>query len=152
GTSGQSCFSYLRRLSMIHGRQPETPVPRTPRYAVVMAGGSGTRFWPRSRTRSPKQLLPILGGRSMLQQTVARLSPPIARDRVYVVTGGAQARAVRAQLPGLGEDRVLVEPEGRNTAAAITLAALRIVQETPEALMAVLPADHAIGNLAAFRA
>ncbi len=88
----------------------------------------------------------------MLQQTVARLSPPIARDRIHVVTSQAQARAVRAQLPTLGGDRVLVEPQGRNTAPAIALAALRIARVAPTAVMAVLPADHAIGDLAAFRA
>src|SRR6059058_4246192 len=98
-------------------------VARAPRYAVVIAGGSGTRFWPRSRTRAPKQLLALLGGRTMLQETVTRVSPPIARDRVLVVTGRTQARTVRRQLPRL-RDRLLVEPESRNTAAAIALAAL----------------------------
>ncbi len=116
-----------------------------------MAGGSGTRFWPRSRTRVPKQLLPILGGRSMLQQTVMRVTPPLARDRVMVVTGRAQARGVRAQLPRLAAGAVLVEPEARNTAAAIALAALNLIRTCPNAVMAVLPADHAIGNVAAFR-
>lgn len=113
-----------------------------------MAGGSGTRFWPRSRRRVPKQLLSIVGARTMLQETVARLSPPVARERVLIVTGRAHAAAVRAQLPGLGT-RILVEPEGRNTGAAIALAALRL---PPEGVMAVLPADHAIGDVSAFRA
>ena len=117
-----------------------------------MAGGSGTRFWPRSRIRVPKQLLPILGGRSLLQTTVARLTPPIPRRRVLVVTGRAQASGVRAQLRALPAGAVLVEPEARNTAAAITLAALHVGRTHPDAVMAVLPADHAIGPVATFRA
>ena len=128
-----------------------TSVPHAPRYAVVIAGGSGTRFWPRSRARAPKQLLAILGGRSLLQDTVARISPPLRRDRVLVVTGRAHARAVRRQLPRLAAGSVLVEPEARNTAAAIALAALHIARRAPDAVMAVLPADHAISRLGLFR-
>ena len=128
-----------------------TSVPHAPRYAVVIAGGSGTRFWPRSRARAPKQLLAILGGRSLLQDTVARISPPVRRDRVLVVTGRAHARAVRRQLPRLAAGSVLVEPEARNTAAAIALAALHIARRAPDAVMAVLPADHAISRLGLFR-
>lgn len=126
-------------------------MPHAPRYAVVIAGGSGTRFWPRSRARVPKQLLAILGGRSLLQDTVARVSPPIARDRVLIVTGSAHARAVRRQLPRLAAGSVLVEPRSRNTAAAIALAALHIAKRSPDAVMAVLPADHAISRLPLFR-
>jgi mannose-1-phosphate guanylyltransferase len=115
-----------------------------------MAGGSGTRFWPRSRTRLPKQLLPIVGARSMLAETVARLPPAIARRHAVVVTARPQARGVRAALPR--SVRVLVEPEARNTAAAIALAALHLARTAPEALMAVLPADHAIDDVPTFRA
>ena len=116
----------------------------------MIAGGSGTRFWPRSRARVPKQLLPLLGARSMLQETIARVSPPIARERLLVVTGRRQAGAVRRQLAGLSAT-VVVEPEARSTAPAIALAALRIAARDPDAVMAVLPADHAIANVAAFR-
>ena len=125
-------------------------MPRAPRYAVVMAGGSGTRFWPRSRLRTPKQLLPIVGARTMLQETVARLAPGIRRDRIFVVTAEAQAAAVRRQLRATRGVRVLVEPQGRNTAAAIALAALHIRREAPDAVMAVLPADHAIPDRVRF--
>jgi mannose-1-phosphate guanylyltransferase len=126
-------------------------VLHAPRYAVVIAGGSGTRFWPRSRAHAPKQLLTILGGRSLLQDTVARISPPIGRRHVLVVTGRPHARAVRRQLRALPRAAVLVEPVARNTAPAIALAALHLARRAPHAVMAVLPADHAISNLPAFR-
>src|SRR5439155_1449456 len=90
-------------------------VPHLPRYAIVMAGGAGTRFWPRSRVHTPKQLLALRGERSLLQETVARVSPPIARERVLVVTGRAHARAVARQLRRLGPRALLIEPEGRVT-------------------------------------
>ena len=125
-------------------------VPRASRYAVVMAGGSGTRFWPRSRHRTPKQLLNILGTRTMLAETVARVTPPIMRDRIFVVTAATHADAVRAALPRIAASRIIVEPEGRNTAAAIALAALRLRSRDPKAVMAVLPADHMISDRKAF--
>jgi len=87
----------------------------------------------------------------MLQETVARIAPIIRRRHIVVVTGRAHARAVRRQLPGLSAANVLVEPEARNTAAAIALAALHVARRSPDGVMAVLPADHAIGDLAAFR-
>src|SRR5438128_2088785 len=114
-----------------------------------MAGGAGTRFWPRSRVHTPKQLLALRGGRSLLQETVARVSPPVRRDHVLVVTARAQARAVARQLARRGRGALLVEPEGRNTAAAIALAALHVARRAPEAVLAVLPADHVIA--AAYR-
>src|SRR5207248_9596975 len=126
-------------------------VPHLPRYAVVMAGGAGTRFWPRSRVHTPKQLLALRGGRSLLQETVARVSPPIRRERVLVVTARPHPRAVARQLPRRGRSALLVEPEGRNTAAAIALAALHVARRAPEAVLAVLPADHVIDDLPAFR-
>ncbi len=116
-----------------------------------MAGGAGTRFWPRSRVHTPKQLLALRGGRSLLQETVARVSPPIRRERVLVVTARPHARAVARQLSRRGRSALLVEPEGRNTAAAIALAALHVARRAPEAVLAVLPADHVIDDLPAFR-
>jgi len=127
-------------------------VPRPLRYAVVLAGGSGSRFWPRSRVRMPKQLLPIVSARTMLQDTVARVAPMVPRKRIRVVTARDHARAVRAQLPALGRRQVLVEPEGRNTAAAIALATLDLMRDRDDAVIAVLPADHAIDDGPRFRA
>ena len=118
---------------------------KLPVHAVILAGGRGTRFWPRSRTRTPKQLLNIVGKDTMLQQTVARLRPLVRADRIWTVTNTEQAVAVRKQVPAAARKRVLTEPVGRNTAAAIALAAIHVRHATRgDALMAVLPADHYI--------
>ena len=114
-------------------------------HAVILAGGRGTRFWPLSRTRTPKQLLNIVGKGTMLEQTVARLRPLLPADRIWTVTNSEQADAVRKQLPQAARKRMLVEPIGRNTAAAIALAAFHIQKVAKgDALMALLPADHYI--------
>jgi CTP:molybdopterin cytidylyltransferase MocA len=111
-------------------------------HAVILAGGRGTRFWPRSRTRTPKQLLNIIGADSMLQQTVARLEPFIPAERIWTVTNAEQSASVRKQLPASARKRILAEPVGRSTAAAIALAAVHIRHSASgDALMAVLPAD-----------
>jgi mannose-1-phosphate guanylyltransferase len=120
-------------------------------HAVILAGGRGTRFWPRSRTRTPKQLLNIVGRETMLRQTVARIAPLFPLSKLWVVTSAEQAAAVARQLPMLPRSHLLVEPEGRNTAAAIALAAVHLRRETGDALMAVLPADHVIAQEARYR-
>ncbi len=122
-------------------------------HAVILAGGRGTRFWPRSRTRTPKQLLNIIGKETMLQQTHARLGPVFPARNFWVVTNTEQAAAVRGNLPRVPKNQILAEPVGRNTAAAIGLAALHIQKRTrsSDALMAVLPADHYIGNPARYQ-
>lgn len=122
---------------------------KLPLHAVILAGGRGTRFWPRSRARTPKQLLNILGKHTMLQQTVARLAPIFPARNFWVVTNHEQAAAVRGNLPRVPKKQILAEPVGRNTAAAIGLAALHIQKAAPGAdpVMAVLPADHYIGKL-----
>jgi mannose-1-phosphate guanylyltransferase len=120
-------------------------------HAVILAGGRGTRFWPRSRTRTPKQLLNIVGKETMLQQTVKRLLPVFPASRMWVVTNAEQAAAVRRNVPRIGAARVLAEPVGRNTAAAIGLAAIHIANKDPDALMAVLPADHFIADAARYQ-
>jgi mannose-1-phosphate guanylyltransferase len=111
-------------------------------FAVVMAGGIGSRFWPRSRERSPKQLLEIVGTGSMLQRTVARLAALADAEHTLVVTNAVQRAGVAEQLPAVPAGNILVEPVGRNTAPCIALAAAWIRRKDPEALMMVLPADH----------
>jgi mannose-1-phosphate guanylyltransferase len=116
-------------------------------HAVILAGGRGTRFWPRSRTRTPKQLLNIVGETTMLEQTVERLKPLIPADHIWTVTNAEQVVALRKQLPAGARKRVLTEPVGRNTTAAIALAAIHIRHAAKgDALMAVLPADHFIAQ------
>ena len=99
----------------------------------------------------PKQLLPIAGRRSLLADTLARIRPLVGARRTYVVTGAGHAAAVRRESRGVPRANVLVEPEGRNTAAAIALAALRLAADSPDAVMIVLPADHAVGDAGRFR-
>ncbi len=122
------------------------------RYAVIMAGGAGTRFWPLSRARLPKQFLPLRGRRSMLVEAVARLRGVVPSAAVLVVAPPALAALVRLQLPALPRRNLLIEPRARGTAACLALAAAQIAQSDPQALMTVLTADHAIRDLGAFRA
>ena len=125
---------------------------KLPVHVVILAGGRGTRFWPRSRSKTPKQLLNIVGKGTMLEQTVARLRPLAPADHIWTVTNLEQAKEVRKQLPPGSRKRVLVEPVGRNTAAAIALAAFHIRHSVKgDALMAVLPADHYIAEIRAYQ-
>jgi mannose-1-phosphate guanylyltransferase len=121
-------------------------------YAAILAGGSGTRFWPLSRKARPKQMLRLLGGAPMLRETMLRLAPAVAPERCLVVCGARHAREVAKILPELPPGRVLAEPTPKNTAAAVALAAIRIGHHDPRALVAILPADHHVGNPAGFRA
>jgi mannose-1-phosphate guanylyltransferase len=123
-----------------------------PVCGVLLAGGRGTRFWPRSRLRTPKQLLNITGNDTMLRETAARLNPLVAPRNLWVVTNAEQAAAVRSQLRGVPASHVLSEPVGRNTAAAIALAAFHLVHEHGDALMAVLPSDSYVADAARYRA
>jgi mannose-1-phosphate guanylyltransferase len=122
-----------------------------PTCAVLLAGGRGTRFWPRSRTRTPKQLLNITGGETMLRETVSRLEPVFALRDFWVVTNIEQASAVRKQLPGVPAAHVLAEPVGRNTTAAIALGAIHLLHEHKDALMTVLPSDSYVADAARYR-
>jgi mannose-1-phosphate guanylyltransferase len=115
-----------------------------PLYAVIMAGGSGTRFWPLSRQRRPKQLLPFADGRSLLAATVERLSDLVPAQRTLVVTNADVAAAARRELPQVPAENVLAEPVGRDTAACIGWVAWRLAARDPKAVMIVLPADHVI--------
>src|SRR5258706_16167434 len=115
-------------------------------YAVILAGGGGTRLWPLSRPETPKPFLPLTGDRSLLQIAVDRIVDhdglPLGRDDVTVVTDRRYAGLVRAQVPGVG---IVAEPSGRNTAAAVTLATLSIDRADDE-VMVVLPADQLIAG------
>lgn len=113
-------------------------------HAVVMAGGSGTRFWPQSRQTMPKQLLKLAGDRTMIQQTFDRCEGLIAPAQSWVVTNAVQADATSGQLPQIDRSRILVEPDARNTAPCIGLAAVSLLKQDPDAIMFVMPADHVI--------
>lgn len=119
-------------------------------YAVILAGGGGTRLWPLSRRATPKPFLPLLGPQSLFQRTLARLPPLIAESDTYVVTEARYQHLAEAQAPTLASAQVIAEPMGRNTAAAIALAAV-LVDRPADEVMVVLPADHRIADEAAFR-
>jgi mannose-1-phosphate guanylyltransferase len=121
-------------------------------HSIVMAGGSGTRFWPKSRRNRPKQLLRLHGDATMLQQTVERVAPMIPPERTYIITGADQAEATRGQLPELPARNVVAEPCPRDTAACVGLAALIVAKADPEGTMIVMPADHVIQPAETFRA
>lgn len=118
-------------------------------HAVILAGGSGTRFWPLSTPRRPKHLLALLGPRTLLEETAARLKGLVPPSRTLVVTAGEQSAAVRRLLPA--PTRVLAEPRARNTSAAVALAAARIAVRDRDAVLVVVSADHWIPDGAAFR-
>ncbi|MCH2100977.1 MAG: NTP transferase domain-containing protein [Planctomycetes bacterium] len=113
-------------------------------HSVIMAGGSGTRFWPESRKNRPKQLLPILGSQAMLAETVSRVKPVTPIERIWIGTNAAQIDGVRAVCPDIPDEQILIEPCARNTAACAALAAATVASVDSDATLAVLPADHAI--------
>lgn len=115
-------------------------------YIVIIAGGKGERFWPQSRAERPKQLLPIVGNSPLLTQTVERVRPIVPADHIYVITSALQEKGVRAVCAGLPKENIIAEPEGRDTAAAVGLAAAIIGARDPNGVFAVLPADHVIHN------
>lgn len=113
-------------------------------HAVIMAGGSGTRFWPRSTKAHPKQFLNIFGDRTMLQTTVDRIGQLIDADRVWVITNERYVELVQEQLPNLPSENIVGEPVAKNTAPCVALAAALIQEQDPDGTMVVLPADHQI--------
>ena len=120
-------------------------------HAVIMAGGSGTRFWPQSRSTLPKQLLKLAGRRTMIQETVSRVTPWITPDRAMIATNAIQADETTRQLPDVPVENILVEPAARNTAPCVGLAAVHLLEKDPDAVMLVMPADHVIGPTEVFR-
>jgi mannose-1-phosphate guanylyltransferase len=120
-------------------------------YALILAGGLGSRLWPKSRNALPKQFLNLTGQETMIQTTVRRILPLIPAERIFVVTGERYTDLVRQQLPALPESNIIAELSGKNTGPAIGLGALHIAQADPEATMVVLTADHLIPNEVVFR-
>jgi mannose-1-phosphate guanylyltransferase/mannose-6-phosphate isomerase len=125
---------------------------QAPIYPVLLSGGSGTRLWPLSRQCRPKQLLPLTGPRTMLQETAVRADEESLK-RLIVVGSSDHRFAIAEQLRGVGIEapRIILEPVGRNTAPAAAVAALSAVEQDPEALVLLMPADHLIADTAAFR-
>lgn len=119
-------------------------------FAVIPAGGSGTRLWPASRAAKPKFLMPLPGPRSMLQATIDRLSPLVPAHQMLVITGGAHAASVARQLPEIPEENIVVEPSPRGTGPAISLGAALIARHAPTAVMGSFEADHHVTDPAAF--
>jgi mannose-1-phosphate guanylyltransferase len=121
-------------------------------HAVILAGGSGTRLWPLSRKGEPKQALRLIGDRTMFQHAVDRLSPLFPMERIFVVAGPAIAESLRPQEPELPPGNFILEPSGRDSAPAAGLAAIRLLSQDPDAIMAIVTADHFIGEAEQFRA
>jgi len=120
-------------------------------YPVILAGGSGTRFWPRSRKSMAKQVLALNGKESMIQQTVARLAPMAPLENFWVITNELLQGVIRKQLPKLKKEQVIAEPEPRNTAPAIGLAAFLLLKNDPDAVIGMFPSDHVIADEKKFR-
>lgn len=119
-------------------------------YALIMAGGAGTRLWPLSREHLPKTALRLYSDQSMFQIAVERLAPLFPPERILVIAGTEHTNVLMGQVPAIPRDNFIVEPQGRGTAPAIGLAAIHLAQRDPEATMAVVTADHHIGDIAAF--
>ncbi|GGF92362.1 mannose-1-phosphate guanylyltransferase [Paenibacillus abyssi] len=113
---------------------------------VIMAGGKGERFWPKSRTNLPKQFLNISGNKSMIQQSIERLELLIDISQIFIVTNELYAELLKAQIPHLPHDNIIIEPIGRNTAPCIGLASIIIEERFPNSTMVVIPSDHIIQN------
>ena len=120
-------------------------------YAVIMAGGRGERFWPLSTTQRPKQLLSLVGDRSLLGQAVERLDGLIPPDRIFIVTNADLVDATREAAPELPPENVVGEPVGRDTAAAVALGTALVKARDPKGVFAILTADHVMGKLDLFR-
>jgi len=119
--------------------------------AVIMAGGSGTRFWPLSRRKKPKQFLPIISQKTMLEETVERIRPLIPAGDIYTVANPEQTKCIQEILPDLPRQNLLAEPLGKNTAPSLILATAWLFLQDPETIIAALPADHLILDPALFR-
>ncbi|HLK46730.1 MAG TPA: mannose-1-phosphate guanylyltransferase [Bryobacteraceae bacterium] len=126
-------------------------MPNRHHYGLILAGGRGTRFWPRSRKHSAKQVLPVVSERSLIQSTVDRLAAVIAPERLWVLTSEVLRETIIKQIPEVPKRQILAEPMQRNTAPAIGLIAHILASHDPDAVMGVFPSDHVIARPAAFR-
>ena len=120
-------------------------------YAVIMAGGVGSRFWPRSKERKPKQLIRIVGENTMIQDTVKRLEGLVENKNIIIITNKVQKLRVKEQLPQIPPENIIDEPFGKNTAACIGLASVLVKSKNPDAVAITLPSDHLIKDEAEFR-
>src|SRR5664279_4911138 len=120
-------------------------------YGLILAGGRGTRFWPRSRRARAKQVLNFFGERSLIQETVDRLSPVLPPENIWILTNDHLRAEIVKQLPEVPKKQILAEPAQRNTAPAIGLAAHILQSLDPEAVMGVFPADHVVSKAAVYR-
>jgi len=120
-------------------------------YAVIMAGGVGSRFWPRSREKKPKQLIRIFGENTMIQDTVKRLEGLVENDKILIITNKVQKIRIKEQLPQIPPENIIDEPFGKNTAACIGLASAIINKINPDAVSLVLPSDHLIKDVEEFQ-
>ena len=120
-------------------------------FAVIMAGGIGSRFWPRSKERKPKHLIRIFGENSMIQDTVERISAIIPKENIYIITNRVQKPRVKAQLKEIPEENIIDEPFRKNTSACIALASLIIKQKNENAIIINLPSDHLINDVTSFQ-
>jgi mannose-1-phosphate guanylyltransferase len=141
---------FFRGIARRVTKASHRPMPQD-LYALILAGGSGERFWPYSRRARPKQLLKLFSDRTMLEETVARLGDAVPPERVFVLTNREQEAAVRAACAGLPAENIVAEPAKRDTAPAVALGVGLVLRRDPQAVMAVLPADHLIKDGAAFR-
>src|SRR5213595_1176231 len=138
-------FSQPGRSSLFASNMP------TAIYALILAGGSGERFWPLSRRARPKQLLRLVSDKTLLEETLARLEGLIPRERILILTHAEQENAVRKLLRNFPKENIVAEPAKRDTAAAVALGTGWVTARDHAAIMAVLPADHIITNRAAFQ-
>ncbi len=120
------------------------------RFIVIIAGGKGERFWPQSRAVKPKHLLPVVGSKPLLTQTIERVKPLAPAKNIFVITSAVQEKAVRAVCKGIPAANIIAEPMGRDTAAAVGLAAALVAARDPQGVFAVLPADHVIHDNKAY--
>ncbi len=141
----------LRDVALTGGKSSNGPMDPS-LYILVLAGGSGERFWPYSRKARPKQLLQLFSARTMLEETIARVADIVPPERILVLTNHEQEKAVRAVCRSLPAENIVAEPAKRDTAPAVALGVGLVSRRDPGAVMAVLPADHLIRDVAGFKA